>query len=246
MKQLRRRLYRNPVPPRAINAVVPAWLQEIILHCLAIDAGERYASAAQVAFDLANPAQVPITERGTRARQSGVRALLRQWRVSRQFVPAPCPPPPFPVNPLPLILVAIDPAQLDDALFDAMRDATRRLVLAVDPCRIALVAVVPPAASLTGDRVDDTATGRHIKFLVNLRRWARPLALQEERVSYHVLESEKTAAALIDYAKMNDVDQILLGGSRSRAATRMFPGVGARVVAEAPCSVTVVRPRSEN
>jgi nucleotide-binding universal stress UspA family protein len=77
-----------------------------------------------------------------------------------------------------------------------------------------------------------------------LRRWAKPLQLPEERVTYHVLESEKPAAALIDYAKMNEVDQILIGAPRS-APTRLFPGVPAFVVAEAPCTVTVVRPRSE-
>jgi nucleotide-binding universal stress UspA family protein len=105
--------------------------------------------------------------------------------------------------------------------------------------------VVPPAAVLSGERYEDTATGRHIKHLVNLRRWAKPLALPEERLTYHVLESEKPAAALIDYARMNDVDQILIGASRGSASMRLFPGVSAQVVAEAPCSVTVVRPRSE-
>jgi nucleotide-binding universal stress UspA family protein len=80
---------------------------------------------------------------------------------------------------------------------------------------------------------------------VNLRRWAKPLELPEERLTYHVLAAEKTAAALIDYAKMNDVDQILIGAPRSGAPARLFPGVSAQVVAEAPCSVTVVRPRRE-
>src|SRR2546423_404829 len=69
--QLRRRLYREPVPPRAIVAQTPEWLQEVILHCLEVDGRDRYASAAQVAFDLANPAHGPITERGRRARPPG-------------------------------------------------------------------------------------------------------------------------------------------------------------------------------
>jgi nucleotide-binding universal stress UspA family protein len=111
---------------------------------------------------------------------------------------------------------------------------------------VACATAVPPAAALSGERYEDTATGRHIKHLVNLRRWAKPLQLPEERLTYHVLESEKPAAALIDYAKMNDVDQILMGAPRSGASARLFPGVSAQVVAEAPCSVTVVRPRSES
>src|SRR3954467_3724706 len=48
----------------------------------------------------------------------------------------------------------------------------------------------------TLSRSASTATGRHIRHLVALRRWARPLELAEERLTYHVLESEKPAAAL--------------------------------------------------
>ena len=69
--ELRRRLYRDPVPPRAIVPATPEWLQEIILHCLEVDARERYASADQVAFDLANPSGVVPSERGSRRRRAG-------------------------------------------------------------------------------------------------------------------------------------------------------------------------------
>ena len=98
---------------------------------------------------------------------------------------------------------------------------------------------------MSGEREEETATGRHIKHLVALRRWARPLQLPEERVTYHVLESEKPATALIDYARMNDVDQILVGASRGGVPARLFRGVSAQIVAEAPCTVTVVRPPPE-
>ena len=101
-----------------------------------------------------------------------------------------------------------------------------------------------PVLDLIDEHAATGATGRPIKYLVALRRWAKPLQLPEERVTYHVLESDQPAAALIDYARMNDVDQILIGASRSGAPMRLFPGVSAQVVAEAPCSVTVVRPRS--
>jgi serine/threonine protein kinase len=101
------RLYRDPVPPRALVAATPAWLQEIILHCLEIDARERYASAAEVAFDLANPPQVAITERGTRERRASWAPLLRRWARARNFEPAPCPPPSIRIGRTPIILVAI-------------------------------------------------------------------------------------------------------------------------------------------
>ena len=171
--------------------------------------------------------------------------LIRRWLAARKFEPAPCPPPSTRIGPAPIVLVALGPAQSDESLFEALRDAAQRLIAADDRYRVACVTAVPPAAALSGERYEDTATGRHIKHLVNLRRWAKPLQLPEERLTYHVLESEKPAAALIDYAKMNDVDQILMGAPRSGAPMRLFPGVSAQVVAEAPCSVTVVRPRSE-
>ena len=103
---------------------------------------------------------------------------------------------------------------------------------------------MPPAATLAGEREEDTATGRHIKHLVNLRHWAKPLQLAEERVTYHVLESDKPAAALVDYATMNDVDHVLIGAPPDGGPARLFPGVCAQVAAQAPCTVTVVRPRT--
>lgn len=72
--------YRDPIPPRTIAAGTPEWLQEIILHCLEVDARDRYASAAQVAFDLANPAQVAVTERGSRHRHAGSGAARGAYR----------------------------------------------------------------------------------------------------------------------------------------------------------------------
>lgn len=63
VRGLRRRLYRDPVPPRALNAQIAPWLQEIILRCLEVDPAKRYASAAQLAFDLQHPGQVLLTAR---------------------------------------------------------------------------------------------------------------------------------------------------------------------------------------
>jgi serine/threonine protein kinase len=237
--QLRRRLYRDPVPPRAIVAATPDWLQEIILHCLEVDGRDRYASAAQVAFDLANPEQVELTRRGARRRRAGWASLARRWMGVKNFEPAPCPPPSTTITRAPIVLVAIASLQADEALFEALRDAVSRICAVDKRCRVACITVLPPAATLT----DDTETGRHIKHLVNLRRWAKPLELAEERVTYHVLESERPALALIDFASMNEVDQILIGAPRS--ATRWSAGVPAQVVAGAPCSVTVVRLRPD-
>ena len=243
--ELRERLYRDPVPPRARVAATPGWLQEIILRCLEIDARDRYATAAEVAFALTNPDEVIQTERSARERRSGWVTRIRRRVRARRFEPAPCPPAPVRVGPASIVLVAIGPVQSDAMLLEAMRDAVRRVIAADERCRVACATAVPPAAALSGESVDETATGRHIKHLVALRQWARPLQLPEERVTYHVLESEKPAAALIDYARMNDVDHILVGAARGGVPARLFPGISAQIVAEAPCTVTVVRPPPE-
>ena len=126
-----------------------------------------------------------------------------------------------------MIVVALAGDDTSEAFFEAMRAVTRRRLVAQGDCRVACITVVRPAAALG----DDTPTGRHIKQLVSLRRWAKPLALPEERVTYHVLESDKPVAALLDYATVNEVEEILLGPGRDAA----------ELVTQAPCTVTVVR-----
>lgn len=241
--QLRERLYRDPVPPIAVAAGVPGWLQEIILRCLEPDNRDRYASAADVALDLANPGQLALTGRAARRRRSGWPSRLSRRLAAGNFTPAPCPPLSMRSTPAPIVLVAISPEQGDEEMSDALRDAVRRAAADDAYCRIACVTVVPPAAALSGEGVDATATGRHIKHLVRLRHWAKPLRLPEERVTYHVLESEKVAAALLDYATMNEVGQMVIGAPRAAARARWFGGASSQVIAEAPCSVTLVRPR---
>jgi nucleotide-binding universal stress UspA family protein len=144
-----------------------------------------------------------------------------------------------------VVVIALIPNERNELLLEALRRATRG-VLAADPaCRIACVTVVPSAAGLTGEGEEGTATGRQIKRLVELRHWARPLDLPEDRLTLHVLESDKPAAALVDYVKMNDVDHLLIGAPRG-GSVRLLGGVCAQVVADAPCSVSVVRARTNN
>jgi nucleotide-binding universal stress UspA family protein len=242
ISEVRRRLYIDPVPPRAINPAVPEWLQEIILRCLEVNASERYASAEQVALELMNPAAVALTERGARRKRPGWVALARRRLRALRFVPAPCPPLSRQPEVARVAVVALTPNERNEVLLEALRRATRNILAADPTCRIACVTVVPPAAGLNGEGEEGTATGRQIKRLIELRHWARPLELPDERLTCHVLESEKPAAALIDYAKMNDVDQVLIGAPRG-GTVRLMAGVSAQLVAEAPCSVSVVRAR---
>jgi len=244
--KLRRRLYRDPVPLRGLVAATPEWLQEIVLRCLEVDARDRYSSANEVALALSAPTQVPLTERGARRRGAGLLALARRRMRAARFEPAPCPPPSTQPAAARLVAVALAPQEENEQLRIALRGAAQDAAVADPRCRIACITVVPPAAALSGEGDEAFATRRHIRRLVELRNWAKPLALPEERVTFHVLESDKPGAALVDYAAMNDVSHLLLGASGGGASARRFSGVGAHVVATAPCTVTVVRPRAED
>lgn len=56
-----------------------------------------------------------------------------------------------------------------------------------------------------------------------------------------VLESPDPAAAILEYAVTNQVDHIIVGARASSSLRRYLGSVSSRVVAEARCTVAVVR-----
>ncbi|UCH54191.1 MAG: universal stress protein, partial [Pseudomonadota bacterium] len=63
--------------------------------------------------------------------------------------------------------------------------------------------------------------------------------------TFHVATGDP-ARVIIDYARHHVLDYIIMG-ARGASMTRRFLGsVSARVVAESPCSVTVVRARERD
>jgi eukaryotic-like serine/threonine-protein kinase len=55
----------------------------------------------------------------------------------------------------------------------------------------------------------------------------------------HVIEAIDPAAALIEFAERNHVRHLVTGARASSKLRRYMGSVSAKVVAEAPCSVTV-------
>jgi universal stress protein family protein len=53
------------------------------------------------------------------------------------------------------------------------------------------------------------------------------------------------ASAILDYARTNHVDHIVLGARTDSALRNLLGSVSGEVVAKAPCTVTVVRPPAE-
>jgi nucleotide-binding universal stress UspA family protein len=241
---LRGRLHADPMPPRAIRPEVPEWLQEVILHCLEPDANQRYATAAQVAFDLTHPDQVELTERGRRLRRFGVGIRFRRWLKAKGMEPATVVRPSAQLANARIVLAAVATAHTNDALFQAQRDAVRRLLAADPESRLACVTVVKPASEVGAETEDDVATTQAIKNLVHLRHWAEPLQLPTATISFHVLEGSDPAATVLAYARANSVDQIVIGAPPPDLPLRVLMGTFAtKVAAEAPCTVTLVRPR---
>jgi serine/threonine protein kinase len=238
----RRRLWRDPVPPRGRVATVPAWLQEIILRCLEVKPDARYATAAQLAFDLQHPDQVTLSARAHRLRRDGVfTTAWRRLQARRKPISAGRRELTSHLANAPIVVVAIDLEPGHESLSQALGHAVRRALATEPNARLACVNVLK-ISRLALDNLED-AQGRnpHLGRLIELKHWARAIPVAPERITYHVLEATDPAGQLIDYARNNRVDHIIIGARGSSALRRYLGSVSARVVAEAPCTVTVVR-----
>lgn len=239
--QWRKRLTTVPTPPRRLRPELPPWLQEIILHCLEVDPRDRYQSAAHLAFDLRHPDLVPLTARAARTGHGGALAAFARWIRQAHARAALAPEPSTAKDSASIIMAAVDLGESYGALGAALVRTVERLAVGEPGARIACVNVLK-LARLMPDRTED-AEGRnlHLLRLAELKHWGAPLARLPNRVTYHVVEALDPAAALIEFARRNHVRHLVMGARTSSALRRYLGSVSAKVVAEAPCSVTVVR-----
>ncbi len=242
LRGVRRRLWRDPVPPRAHRPELPEWLQEIILRALEVDPMRRYQSAAQMAFDLAHPAQVKLTARAQKLKQDGLLQVFDRWRIARRiktfrpadFIGAQ-------MAAVPIIAVAVDLSPEGEKLSHTLRRQIRRMLVTEPDARIACVNVIKTARLGIDQMTDDQGNNLHVMRLVQLRSWAEEIGAGEDRLTCAVLEGPDPGQAIIDYATQNHADHIVMGARGHSTARRYLGSVSAQVVAEAACSVTVVR-----
>jgi eukaryotic-like serine/threonine-protein kinase len=239
--QIRKRLWRDPVPPRALNPVCPPWLQEIILRCLEVDPQDRYATAAQLALDLDNPDQVKLTERAERLARDGGMKTFRRWLKARKAQPLEAPNIASHLSRAPIVLAAVDLSPGSEDLAESLRLMVQRILSFETEARIACVNILKTSRIAVDILEDAEGNSLHVQRLVQLKHWGSSLEIPKERISYSVLEAPDPAAALVDYARHNNVDHIVIGARASSALRRYLGSVSSQVVAEAPCSVTVVR-----
>jgi eukaryotic-like serine/threonine-protein kinase len=242
MSGMKRRLWRDPTPPRRLRKDYPPWLQEIILRCLDVEPAWRHPSAAQLAFELSHHNQIKLTARSERLKRDSFTTVLkrrynpdlkRDW--TRRAVATPVPS-------APIIAVAIDLSEEAEGINDAVRDAAARALATLPAARIACLNVLKLSYIATRDTtLDEEGHNKHVNRLVALQHWAQPLKLGEGRVTYHVLEALDTASAILAYAEQNKVDQIILGARQSSLRRSILGSTSAKVAAEAHCTVTIVR-----
>jgi nucleotide-binding universal stress UspA family protein len=236
---LRTRIWRDPVPPRKLQPAIPPFMQEIILRCLEPDPSRRFPSVGRLAFNLHNPDAVRLTARAEKSARDGVPAVFRRWVKSRALPPVEHHA--LPVTATGLIMVAVDLSEGFEYLAEALRLQTKRLTLSMTDVRVACINVIRLSGVFQTASFDEEGRNVHVQRLVELKNWARTLDIEEDKLSYHVLENFSPAEAIIEFAKTNHVDQILLCARGNSTYRRFLGSVSSEVVAKAPCTVTVVR-----
>ncbi|MBL4927493.1 serine/threonine protein kinase [Fuscibacter oryzae] len=242
LSQVRKRLWQDPMPPRGLRPDVPEWLQEIILRALEVDPARRYQSAAQMIFDLTHPQQVRLTERSHRLKPDGFWVVWRRKRVMRRVKSLGTPiATSSQIDRAPILLVAVDLAPEMEALSSRLFQSVKRMLTIQPDARVACVNVIKTARIGIDQTIDEYGNNLHVVRLVALKGWAEGIDLTDDRLTYTILENPDPASAVLDHALAVQADHIMMG-ARGHSTTRRFLGsVSARVVAEAHCSVTVIR-----
>ncbi|MDE1942195.1 MAG: protein kinase [Betaproteobacteria bacterium] len=243
LAEVRSRSWTRPTPLRALRRDLPPWFQEIVFTCLEPEPERRYASCALVAQALSHPDSVLLTERATRMKRDGwFERLWRTWRhdpepaKGRRAMPL---SPSEQAQVAPLFMVAFDPNEPDETLQRALRYAVVRILQRDPESRLACVALLETPADGSGA----SASERQHAYRIALHHWARQLEIPEERLSLHVFESTDPAQRLLDYARRNSVDALIVPAPHDApSAFRFNRSFLTRLVEQAPCSVHVVRP----
>jgi eukaryotic-like serine/threonine-protein kinase len=242
LRGMKRRLWRDPQPPRKLKADYPPWLQEIVLRCLEIEPVWRYPTAFQLAFDLGNPEQVKLTARSERLTRDPLTTVWRR-RFNRELtLPKPKSNIAAQLASSPIVAVALDTEEGSEELNTALRVTAQRILATLPSARLACVNVLKLGLITIDRTLDEQGRNKHIDRMVTLRHWASPLKLDESRLTVHVLAAVDPASAILEFAEVNHIDHIIIGARTSSLMRTLLGSVSARVTSEAPCTVTVVRP----
>ncbi len=142
----------------------------------------------------------------------------------------------------PVILVAVDTVNADDPRQPVLQRAAAQVLSLSAEFRLICVSVIRAGPVAAGGSAGASASDAHLQHLVRLRHWVEPLRLPRHRLSMHVIESPSPERALLEFARRNHVDLIVLGApSPTQHALAWWRSVASSVTANARCSVYVVR-----
>ncbi len=141
----------------------------------------------------------------------------------------------------PILMVAVDVAAESAALAEELRLAARRILQTESGARLACVTVLKTSRIGMDIQVDEEGRNLHVRRLIELKHWARPLNISPAKITFHVLSAPDPGAAIIEFARANHVDQIVIGSRGSSTLRRFLGSVSSQVVAQADCTVTVVK-----
>ncbi|HEY0818857.1 MAG TPA: bifunctional serine/threonine-protein kinase/universal stress protein [Rhizobacter sp.] len=249
VRGLRERLYQDPVPPITLRKDCPPWLQEVILQALEPKPELRQQTGAQLAFQLQNPGQVPLTERAKRRERSSAVKRMSRWFSALGAEPNARATATLQLARSPILLAAVDVASAEPELLETLRLTALRLLQTEPNARLACLAVMKTARLGMDELLEADGSSKHVNLLVQLKHWARPIAqamklppeVQASRITFHVLEAPDPAGAIVDYARKNQVDHIVMGARSSGGLRRYLGSVSTEVTSQSDCSVTVVR-----
>jgi hypothetical protein len=236
MADVRQRVWREPVPPRALRPDLPPALQEIILKCIEPLPDARYETAESLLFDLRHPDLVELTARAERMTRSGFGTTFGRWmrarRTLREIGAHATKEPPHP----PIVVVAVDLRRLPE-MHKALREGAMAALANTPGGRLACINVMQTALVALDENVDAEGDNIHVRRLAELRAWAAPLGLPRGKITYHLLEGRSILSEIMDFARSNHVAHLVVGEPPT-APTALT----AQLTAEAPCPLTIVRP----
>src|SRR4249920_2153588 len=215
LRGMKRRLWRDPYPPRRLRPDYPPWLQEIVLRCLEIQPVWRHPTASQLAFDLAHPEQVKLTARSERTKRDPLSTVWRR-RFNRELTqPKPKSDVAAQLASGPIVVVALDTEEGSGTLNECLRRTAAQLLSTLPSARLACLNVLKLGRITLDKTLDEHGNNKHIDRLVALRHWASPLDLDEGRLTVHVLEAIDPASAILEFTRVNQVDHIVMGARQN-------------------------------
>lgn len=246
---VKRRLRSAPLPPRVINPEVQPWLQEIIYMCMEVYPDDRYATAQKVAYLLVHPHLVELGKRSHRKTTLGLITQTGRWiRSFGANIPQHSRLHPSErLTTAPHVLVALDLGHASVELKEAIRDTVRQISQMQRQTFFTCLAVIVDTDvtdSEDPETIKNVESPRHVKAQVELRHWFKPLKLSKSQVNFQAHYGEP-AEEILEYANHHLVDHIVMGARGSGTLHRLLGSVSQKVVADARCSVTVVRTRKD-